>query len=84
MTREEMVNAYYTGYDNQNYEEAQKRIKEAMESGEKYVYLPGKNGSGCEFTWSATDGTIAKLREDGFDIDVVWDPWEYWSIEWGY
>ena len=84
MTREEMVNAYYTGCDNQNYEEAQKRIKEAMESGEKYVYLPGKNGSSGEFTWSATDGTIAKLREDGFDIDVVWDPWEYWSIEWGY
>ena len=68
MTREEMVNTYYTGYDNQNYEEAQKRIKEAMESGEKYVYLPGKNGSSGEFTWSATDGTIARLREDGFNI----------------
>ena len=84
MIREEMVNTYYTGYDNQNYEEAQKRIKEAMESGEKYVYLPGKNGSSGEFNWSATDGTIAILREDGFDIDVVWDPWDYWSIEWGY
>ena len=83
MTKEEMLNAYYTDYD-KNYKEAQKRIKEAMESGEKYVYLPGKNGSSGEFTWSATDGTIAKLREDGFDIDVVWDPWEYWSIEWGY
>ena len=80
-----MINAYYTpGYNKLNYEEAQKRIKEAMVSGEKYVYLPGKNGSSGEFTWSATDGTIAKLREDGFDIDVVWDPWEYWSIEWGY
>lgn len=84
MTREEMVNAYYTGYDNQNYEEAQKRIKDAMRTGQKYVYLPGKNGSHCEFTWSATEETIARLREDGFDIDKVWDSWEYWSIEWGY
>lgn len=42
-----------------------------------------KNGSHCEFTWSATEETIARLREDGFDIDKVWDPWEYWSIEWG-
>ena len=33
-----MMNAYYTpGYNKLNYEEAQKRIKEAMESGEKYV-----------------------------------------------
>ena len=40
--------------------------------------------SSGEFNWSATDGTIARLREDGFDIDKVWDPWEYWSIEWGY
>ena len=90
MTREEMVNAYYTsyddqnpGYDNKNYEEAQNRIKQAMKSGKKYVYLPGKHSSG-EFTWSATDETIARLREDGFDIDKVWNPWKYWSIEWGY
>ena len=20
----------------------------------------------------------------GFDIDKVWNPWKYWSIEWGY
>ena len=80
-----MVNAYYTpGYNKLNYEEAQKRIKEAMESGEKYVYLPGKNGGRCEFAWSATEETIARLRKDGFDIDKVWQPWEYWSIEWGY
>ena len=85
MTREEMVKAYYTNRDSRrNYEEAQKRIKEAMESGKKCVYLPGKNGSRFEFTWSATYETIARLREDGFDIDVVWDPWDYWSIEWGY
>ena len=84
MTKEEMINAYYTnGNGERNYEEAQKIIKEAMESGKKYVYLPGKHSSG-EFTWSATDETIARLREDGFDIDVVWDPWDYWSIEWGY
>ena len=85
MTKEEMLDAYYIkGYIEQNYEEAQKRIKEAMKSGKKYVYLPGKNGSSDEFAWSATDETIERLREDGFDIDGTWDPWEYWSIEWGY
>jgi hypothetical protein len=84
MTKKEMMEAYYTNGDSEkNYEEAQRRIKEAMESGEKYVYLPGKNGA-AEFFWVATGETIARLREDGFDIDVVWDPWEYWSIEWGY
>lgn len=84
MTKEEMVNAYYTGHDEQNYEEAQRRIKDAMKSGQKYVYLPGKNDSSDEFAWSATKETIKKLHEDGFDIDEVWDPLEYWSIEWGY
>lgn len=85
MTKEEMVSAYYANGDGErNYEEAQKRIKEAMQNGEKYVYLPGKNGSSGEFTWSATYDTIVRLREDGFDIDKVWDPFEYWSIEWGY
>lgn len=80
-----MMGAYYTNGDGErNYEEAQRRIKEAMVAGEKYIYLPGKNGSSGEFTWSATYDTIARLREDGFDIDKVWDPWEYWSIEWGY
>ena len=84
MKKEEMVNAYDTpGYNKLNYEEAQRRIKEAMESGEKYVYLHGKHSSG-ECTWSATDETIARRREDGFDIDKVWNPWKYWSIEWGY
>ena len=85
MTKEEMINAYYTNSDGRrNYEEAQRRIKEAMQKGESHVYLPGKNGSRFEFTWSATYETIARLREDGFNIDVVWDPWDYWSIEWGY
>ena len=79
-----MVNAYYTNDNGErNYEEAQKRIKEAMENGEKCVYLPGKNGTDG-FSWVATYDTIAKLRKDGFDIDKMWDPWEYWSIEWGY
>jgi hypothetical protein len=83
MTKEEMVKAYYTNDDEKNYEEAQRRIKEAMIAGEKYVYLPGKN-SRDEFDWIATYDTIARLREDGFDIDKVWNPYEYWSIEWGY
>lgn len=84
MTKEDMVNSYYTnGNGERNYEEAQKRIKEAMENGKPYVYLPGKNNTG-DFRWVATYDTIARLREDGFDIDKVWDPWEYWSIEWGY
>ena len=83
MTKEEMMDAYYINGE-KNYEEAQERIKEAMENGKPYVYLPGKNGSGDEFAWSATYDTIARLREDGFDVDEVWDPFEYWSIEWGY
>ena len=84
MTKEEMVNAYYTNGDGErNYEEAQKQIKEAMENGESYVFLPGKN-SCDEFSWVASPDTIARLREDGFDIDKVWNPWEYWSVEWGY
>ena len=82
MTKEEIVEAYYINGDNErNYEEAQKRIKEAMESGKKYVYLPGKNCAD-EFTWVATSKTIARLICDGFDIDKVWNPWEYWSVEW--
>ena len=85
MTKEEMMDTYYINGDGEkNYEEAQRRIMEAMQNGEKYVYLPGKNGSSGEFSWSATYDTIARLREDGFDIDKVWDPWEYWSVEWGY
>ena len=82
MTRDEMINAYYTNGDNErNYEEAQRRIKEAMESGEKYVLLPGKNNPE-DFKWVATYETIARLSVDGFDIDKIWNPWEYWSVEW--
>ena len=79
MTREEMMKQYYES----NYEKAQEMIQKAMEKGDKYVYLPGKN-SRDEFRWCATPETIDRLREDGFDIDVVWSPWEYWSVEWGY
>ena len=79
-----MMDSYYTnGNGEKNYEEAQKRIREAMENGEPYVLLPGKNNSD-EFGWTATPETIYRLQEDGFDIDKVWNPWEYWSVEWGY
>lgn len=84
MTKKDMMEKYYSMSPNNNYEEAQKRIKEAMENGEKYVYLPGKNSSSSDFSWSATEKTIELLRKDGFDIDVVWNPYEYWSVEWGY
>ena len=83
MTKDEMMDLYYNKNPQKNYEEALKRIKGAMQNGEKYIYLPGKiNPDG--FNWAATEETISKLREDGFDIDVVWNPCEYWSIEWGY
>ena len=83
MTREEMCDNFYSLKGENNYKEAQERIREAMENGEKYVYLPGKNCE-SEFNWCATIETIQRLREDGFDVDVVWQPFEYWSIEWGY
>lgn len=52
-----------------------------MNNGENYVYLPGKiNSEG--FNWSATPETITRLEKDGFDIDKVWNPFEYWSVEW--
>lgn len=76
-----MLKKYSPDYFENNYAEAQKRIKEAMLKGEKYIYLPGKNSSD-EFSWVAVPETISRLREDGFDVDKVWDPWVYWSIEW--
>ena len=83
MTKDDMMTAYYANTPENNYKEAQRRIKEAMENGEAYVYLPGKNCE-SEFNWVATRDTIDRLREDGFNIDEVWNPYEYWSIEWGY
>lgn len=81
MTKDEMLAKYSPHKGENNYREAQKRIKEAMENGEKYVYLPGKNSRG-DFSWCATSETISRLKEDGFKIDETWNPWEYWSVEW--
>lgn len=82
MTREEMLKKYSTtGNQENNYEEAQRRIKEAMQNGEKYVLLP-KETFKSEFTWWATDETISRLVADGFDLNTMWQPWEYNSIEW--
>ena len=83
MTKYEMMEKYYSNFDKNNYETACELIKKAMQAGEKGVYLPGKH-SVSEFTWVATKETIDKLREDGYDIDVEWEPWDYWSVEWGY
>ena len=84
MTKEEMMNEYYTQAPENNYEEAQKRIKEAMQAGEKYVLLPGKEALSSEFDWICTSETISRLMEDGFKIDEVWNPCEYYSVVWGY
>lgn len=84
MKKEEMMNKFYTNEGECNYNEALLRIQSAMRRGEPYVLLPGKNGMTADFNWVATTDTISKLREDGFDIDRVWDPFEYWSVEWGY
>ena len=81
MTKEEMLANYSQDNLDNNYAKAQEKIKEAMLKGEHYVLLPGKNNAD-EFGWVAVPETIERLREDGFDIDKVWDPWEYWSIEW--
>jgi len=81
MTREEMENQYFKNAGEANYEEAQRRIKEAMEKGEYYVYLP-KREFASEFSWTVTSETIGKLVNDGFDINKVWDPYEYYSVEW--
>lgn len=80
MTKDEMLKKYSSS----NYEEAQRRIKEAMQAGEKYVYLPGKDALDSVFDWICTSETASKLKEDGFNIDEVWNPCEYYSVEWGY
>lgn len=79
-----MMRQYYARSTAQNYEEAKIRITKAMLQGEPYVLLPGKNGSEHNFSWAAMPETIVRLRQEGFDIDKVWDPYEYWSVEWGY
>lgn len=84
MRKEDMMKRYYTRKDVYNYKEAQLRIQSAMRRGEPYVLLPGKNGMTADFNWVALPETIERLKNDGFDIDKVWDPFEYWSVEWGY
>ena len=84
MRKEEMMRRFYTNETQCNYKEAQLRIRSAMRHGEPYVLLPGKNGMTADFNWTATPETIQRLRNDGFDIDKVWNPYEYWSVEWGY
>ena len=74
---------YYGQEKERNYKEAQMRIIEAMKRNDKHVLLPGKSNA-KSFGWTAIPETITRLKEDGFDIDVVWNPCEYWSIEWGY
>lgn len=81
MTKEEMKELYLTTSGKVNYQEAQRRIKEAMERGENYVYLP-KSEFKDEFNWTVSAETITRLREDGFDINKVWQPYEYYSVEW--
>lgn len=76
-----MLRKYSTSCGENNYKEAQRRIAEAMKDGEKYVLLPGKSNLG-DFSWTATPETISKLEKDGFNIDRVWNPFEYWSVEW--
>ena len=84
MTKEEMLEKYSPNNSENNYEEAQRRIKEAMKAGENGVCLPGKEALSSEFDWICTSETIAKLEEDGFDIDKVWNLCKYYSVEWGY
>ena len=81
MTKKEMLKRYSSLNVENNYKEAQQRIAEAMSKGENCVYLPGKNNKE-DFNWVAIPETISRLREDGFDIDEIWDPYEYWSVEW--
>jgi hypothetical protein len=69
MTKDEMLKKFYSKCNSEdNYAEAQRRIKEAMQAGEKYVYLPGKDALDSEFDWICTSETASRLKEDGFNI----------------
>lgn len=81
MTKNEMLSQYFRGGVENNYAEAQDRIKNAMLHGETYVYLP-KEEYADEFNWVALPSTIQQLKKDGFNINGSWDPEEYWSVEW--
>lgn len=80
MTKDEMLERFSPMSEKNNYLEAQKRIAKAMAEGKSYVYLP--INLPC-FSWHATVETITKLVvEDGFKLNEVWQPAEYYSIEW--
>ena len=83
MTKETMLARFYRNGGKKNYEEAQLRIMQAMRDGEKYCLLP-REEYGEQFKWYATSDTISRLVRDGFKVNEVWQPAEYWSIEWGY
>lgn len=81
MTKEEMIKRFLVTKGEANYEEAQRRIKEAMLRGENYVYLPRPEFE-SQFDWVVCPETIERLKEDGFAIDKEWQPYEYFSVEW--
>ena len=74
-----MLEKFFPYEKNNNYQEAQRRIAEAMSNGEDHVYLP--MDLPC-FSWHVTGETIAQLAFDGFKINEAWQPAEYYSIEW--
>jgi len=88
MTKDQMIERFLLSRfelvgEDKNYVEAQKRIKAAMEMGGYRVNLPGKSAeSKKEFSWTATLETIEHLKKDGFQVDVVNNEPDYWSIEW--
>lgn len=81
MTKEEMVKRYLVTKGNANYEEAQRRIRDAMLKGENYVQLP-KPEFESQFGWAVCSETLERLKEDGFAINKEWQPYEYYSVEW--
>lgn len=81
MTKEEMVKRYLVTKGNANYEEAQRRIRDAMLKGENYVKLP-KPEFESQFGWAVCPETLERLKEDGFAVDKEWQPYGYHSIEW--
>lgn len=76
-----MIEKYYKPSVEQNYVEAQERIKKAMQDHENYVYLP-KETYKSQFKWFLMPDTLTRLLDDGFHVNELWDPEEYWSIEW--
>ena len=79
MTKDEMLAR--STFQQDNYKRCQDIIQDAMNSGEKYVFIP--KDYPC-FSWYATNKTIERLKEDGFIIDKMFEPDEYHSVEWGF